>query len=271
MRFRTLIGVTQAILVVGFGFVFTHRTEHVENSPIVLGHGGMGIRSTYPLNSIESVNEALSNPIQGIELDVRMTADGVLMAFHDQDLSENTNCVGQISDLESEYVSNCISKTWLRSAHVASLQEIFSQIRSSDLHVSLDIKLEYGTDIEVRAMSEALKALTEQFREVNFFIESSNVGFLQALQNTSIKADLFLSSQLPEMAIDTAIEHQFSGIVVEMNSITESQISKAQEENLYVMIWGCGSVFDNRKALSMHPDLIQTDDIWSMMRILKTD
>lgn len=228
----------------------------------------MGVRSTYPLNTAESIEEALSSHIQGIEVDVRMTADGVLVAFHDEALKEGDACNGNVSELNAENVLACSTSTWLRSAPILTVEELLSNPKLKSLVVSLDAKLAYGTTKEVAAFADALKSLTAQFPDINFLIESNNIGFLQALQSRSVAADLFLNSSDAHQAVYTALENNLSGIVIEMNAISKEEIAYAQQQNLSVMIWGSGSVFSNRKAVQMQPDMIQTDDISSMMRIL---
>ncbi|MFM1874458.1 MAG: hypothetical protein RL266_195 [Bacteroidota bacterium] len=257
-----------AIGLVGAIVLYLHRNEHVEVQPIILGHGGMGVRSTYPLNSSESVDKALSYSIQGIELDVRMTADGVLVAFHDSTLDRATDCSGGISALNALEVLNCRTGTWLKSSPIMSVEELLSDSELNALIVSLDIKLSNNSIPKVGQMAEALKSLTTKFPNINFLIESKNIELLHTLQDKSVGADLLLGSVDAQQAIDSALINNLSGIAIRMNAISEEEISRAQEQNLYVMLWGCGSVFSNRKAIQMHPDMIQTDDISSMMRIL---
>ena len=66
------------------------------NKITVLGHGGMGIGETYPMNSFESILNCLNLGADGTEIDVQMTKDGVLVAFHDESLEHSTNISGRI-------------------------------------------------------------------------------------------------------------------------------------------------------------------------------
>ena len=63
----------------------------------VLGHAGMGISSLYPINSAESLLACLHSGADGTELDVQLTMDNVLVAFHDASLSDKTNLSGIIT------------------------------------------------------------------------------------------------------------------------------------------------------------------------------
>ena len=55
----------------------------------VLGHRGWP-HPTHPENSLAAVDAALSTGADGVEVDVRMTADGVAVCCHDDDLTRVT-------------------------------------------------------------------------------------------------------------------------------------------------------------------------------------
>ena len=65
-----------------------------------LGHRGTGVnRMGHPLpeNSLASFAAAIVDGADGIELDVEMTADGVLVVMHDDTLDRTTTCGGCVS------------------------------------------------------------------------------------------------------------------------------------------------------------------------------
>ncbi len=55
------------------------------NFYMVCGHRGMWYR--YPENSAQALNQTISMGIDCIENDIRVTSDGVLVVFHDKQLS----------------------------------------------------------------------------------------------------------------------------------------------------------------------------------------
>ena len=62
----------------------------------ILGHGGSGYADLYPIDTKESVFNCLNLGADGSEMDVQLTKDNVLVLFHDEDLSLNTNMTGLI-------------------------------------------------------------------------------------------------------------------------------------------------------------------------------
>jgi glycerophosphoryl diester phosphodiesterase len=82
------------------------KSEQVKNI-LVFGHAGMGLsmdNSIYHDNSKEAVLLALNLPTSnGVEVDVRLSADGTLWLYHDELLEAETNgkgCVSELGDSE---------------------------------------------------------------------------------------------------------------------------------------------------------------------------
>ena len=71
----------------------------------VLGHAGMGISSLYPINSGESLISCLSSGANGTEIDIQLTSDNILVAFHDNALEGKTNLSGRIREHSWDEIS----------------------------------------------------------------------------------------------------------------------------------------------------------------------
>lgn len=258
-----------AALLVG-GYFYTFRPAEVENKPLILGHGGMGTRSSIPLNSVASISKALSYKIDGTELDVKMTSDNVLMAFHDKDLMNNTNCGGTIASKSSIVLNNCQQHTWFNTEPIARLDTILSRKWGPSTVFSLDLKPDAGTSEEYRlAYIAKVVALIQQHSDFQFLIESQEIELLKQLQATGVKAEFYFYSNNIKQDIDLAVKNNLDGLSVNMELMNDQSSKEIRAANLKLMVWGCGSVFSNRKAIELEPDIIQTDDIASMMKILK--
>lgn len=260
-RFLIVFFAFGILLVLGFAYVF--RAADVNTAPIILGHGGSGSQSTLPLNSLVSVENALSNDIGGVEIDVRLSSDNELIAIHDEELSRNTTCSGKVEFTSSSELTNCKHKTWLRKASVQTAREILNSVNPKRKTISLDVK----PNQNIATLTSKLIELVQQYNKTSFIIESRDKKLLSELRRKETKALLFLNiSTLPE--INSATELQLDGVVVNLKHANEELIKRTSEANLQLMLWNTGSVFSNRKAIELQPDYIQTDAIWSMKQIL---
>ena len=96
------------------------------NEISAFGHGGMGTRSTYPINTYESLMKCLNFGSDGTELDIQMTKDSVLIAFHDIDLSESTNISGLVNSLNWSEIKNAHYTDPLYTSYsIISLDQFF--------------------------------------------------------------------------------------------------------------------------------------------------
>jgi glycerophosphoryl diester phosphodiesterase len=68
-----------------------------QNRPVVVAHRGASAQ--YPENTLESFQGAIDAGADAVELDVRMTADGVPVILHDLDVSNTTDGTGFVHEL----------------------------------------------------------------------------------------------------------------------------------------------------------------------------
>lgn len=255
-------------MVLGFlGFAvntFLNRSIELENTPKILGHGGMGVRSTLPLNSLESVTQAFTHSIDGVEVDIQLTADNQLIAFHDSKLEDNTNCAGFISERTYNQIADCENKTWLRKRRIALLNSILNHVPTGST-VSLDLKPSENQ----KALLEQLSNTIAKYDSINFLLESRNTSLLTKCQKALKTAQTFLICDGNDEAIECAVKNSFDGVSIDLKSMKSSISEKVKTNRLKLMIWGCGSPISNREAALLNPDLIQTDDIHSAVKILK--
>jgi glycerophosphoryl diester phosphodiesterase len=259
----TLVGV-----ILTSGYFYVHRPVEIVNPPVILGHGGMGMRSTLPLNSKASIERALAFPIAGTELDVKMTADGVLVAFHDDDLVRNTNCTGSIADHSFAELSACTNSTWLKDEPIASLHSVLDLGWPEETIFSLDLKPDRSVRPEIDKYLNAVVETVRTYPRYKFLIESGDIQVLVSAKRKDSSIKTFLYTVNVKENLSDLVEYKIDGVSIDINHVSQEEIETLRANNLSVMIWGSGSVFSNRKALKLQPDYIQTDDVKSMARLL---
>ena len=68
-----------------------------------------GLSNRYPENTLPSFEAAAKVPVYGgMETDVQMTSDGVLVLMHDNTLDRTTNATGKVSDYTYEELQKII-------------------------------------------------------------------------------------------------------------------------------------------------------------------
>jgi glycerophosphoryl diester phosphodiesterase len=240
----------------------------------VLGHGGMGIASTYPMNSFESIANCINLGTDGSEIDVQMTSDGVLVAFHDYDLSTKTNLKGVVNSLTWDQIKNGrYNETPYASYAVISLEQLFANIPNvSEYRFTFDCKLytESGEDgVYFNQFAEAIIATAEKYGlERRICVESNDKEFLKVLQAKRNRYRLFIYPESFEEGLNIAKEYGFYGITISNNMISAAQIEEAHSSGIRIAIWDAHSEQQNYEAVEKNPDFIQTDDVRYLVGLL---
>jgi len=239
----------------------------------VLGHGGMGIHSLLPMNSVASVENCLDQDVAGTELDVQMTKDGVLVAFHDGDLSESTNSDGMIHNLNWSEVEGAVySDLLLFSAHeVVSIENLLTEVGCLENKVlSFDCKL--YTDVEdmdtyYEDFSNAILYLQEQY-QLNLYIESQSPEFLGLMKQKDPMAKLFYYPESFDEALEVVIDLELFGISISTEDINASQVEQAHDNGVWIALWNVNTRARNIEAIEKNPDIIQGDKLNHLLSLL---
>jgi len=248
---------------------YVHRTVKLEKQPIILGHGGMGVRSSYTLDSKRSIEIALSFPIEGTEIDVRMTSDNVLIAYHDEELPVHTGCPGKVWEKTYPEIYECSHGVFHKAEPVDALDTLLSHSWKNGTIFSLDLKPEADIDsVRMVEFQSNINKVVNQFPQYRFLIESQDLNLLASLKEMDVKCELFYYAHNGADGIESVTKHRLDGISINGANMTKQQISDAKTANITVMLWGTGSVFSNREFLGWGADIIQTDGIKSMTTIL---
>ena len=260
------------LLIVCFFLLSCAKEEYVidnlnENKIKIIGHAGMGIASSYPMNSYESITKCLMLGADGVEMDVQMTKDSVLILFHDKELSHLNS---KINDLLWSKIKNInLSAVPYLNYSIISLDELFSNINNlHNYYYTLDCKYieEKYEDTYVRVLIQII----EKYKlKENIYIESSNEQFLKKIQQENPDYKLFIYPNSFEHGLEVAIDLNLYGITISTAVVTKEQIQLAHRHGIRIAVWNVHSQSENVKAIKKNPDIIQTDNLSHLLKILK--
>lgn len=240
---------------------------------VALGHGGMGILSTYPLDSPASLLMCLNSDGDGTELDVQLTRDSVLVAYHSPDLSEGTTMSGRVWDHTwAELQEARFTGVPYTDHHLLSLEHFFAQVDVRGRAVSLDIKLNAsGTPDAIYYgvyVNTLLHLLDRGLFGDRLYIESQSPEFLAMLQARRPGLKLFIYPPDFGTGIATARSLGLFGISIDMNKVSAEQVSIAHAEGYWIAVWNAISKADNEHAIRLNPEIIQTDRLDHLVGLL---
>lgn len=237
---------------------------HVQNLNhniiMILGHTGMGEFYKSPNNTWESIEPALGIGADGVEIDIQMTKDSVLILFHDETLDGRTKCGGYTSPYDYDWseIKDCNYNTLIEVIPIYTLDELFGKIPDlSHYYFSLDIKLNkshYYDEIYRTKFLRAIQLVCDKHEiTANVFLEG-DLGLQLKAREIGLKTKGILIGG----SVDLAVEHDIFGIGCTVDSEKE-EIDYAHQQGKYVMMWGAKTDAANKVAIKLNPDFLQTD------------
>jgi glycerophosphoryl diester phosphodiesterase len=130
----------------------------------VIGHRGTPIHPTHPENTLAAVRTALQAGVDGVEVDVRASEDGVLVLSHDGDLGRVLGTgAGTGPVIAGTPLAELRSVDLPGGTGVPTLTEVLDLAAVTGAHVVTEVKPEAGGP-EARRTARLLVALLERRR-----------------------------------------------------------------------------------------------------------
>ena len=244
------------------------------NTIAIYGHGGMGICSLLPINTYPSLEKSLDKGADGTEIDVQVTSDGVLVAYHGLDLKDMTDCTGIIANSTWKEISTCsYTSALIKKYKLFSLKEIFDRLKRNEGHIfTFDCKLVssgQGQGYQLLFADALINLIHEYELADNVFIESQSEDFLALLRNKDENLKLFIYPPSFEEGLKVAETLKLYGITIDVEKISRDNVDAAHNKGFRVTLWNANTRRKNIDAIKKSPDFIQTDNLQYLLKVLK--
>jgi glycerophosphoryl diester phosphodiesterase len=205
-------------------------------------------------NTIEAFVEARRLGADGVELDVRRTADGALAVHHDE-LIEGVGPIDQLSVGELP-------------AHVALLSQALEAC--ADLLVNVEIKVSPGEDLD-RLAAEVLAQLADARSPEAMGIFAFDLDVLDAARRLEEDVPLgWLLGPLvrPIDALEIVIEHHLDAVHPFVLGIDAELVTQAHRAGISVVAWTVNARHDLEAMCELGVDGVITDEVELALEVL---
>lgn len=190
----------------------------------IVGHRGAAGLS--PENTLESISRAMELGVDWLEVDFHLTADGKLVAHHDNNLVRMTSSKGQISDLT---LSQIQGEYLARGLHIPSLDEVLAMTGAYPVYIELKSD---------GSSQELLAALRRHPSVKTLIVTSFNLRELLRLQRLAPAIRLHAASHYrPFHALRFAERHQLHGVTLHHRALTPLAYKLALERGKNLMVY----------------------------------
>jgi len=211
-----------------------------------------------PENTMAAVQLALEQPIvKGIEIDVRLSKDGIPVVIHDGKLGRTCNGKGLVSDYTFRELAQLDAGSWFSpqfaGEKIPSLEEVLLAIRGKKL---LNIEIKTSWDFCPEIEKKVVEMVKKFDMEDQVYITSFNHEVIRKITelDSTVRTGLIiwgkpvlLEEQLEETgATILSINHEF---------LTPGFVSEVIERGITVIAWTVDDPVMIEKVSGFHPEI----------------
>lgn len=234
------------------------RFEFLQHpGPIAFAHRGGA--SDAPENTLPAFQMAIDLGYRYLETDVQLTADGVLVAFHDDDLLRTTGREGKISELSWSRVQEALIDG---REPIPLLEDLLGTF--PDARINIDCK----TDRAVDALVDTIRRTNSLSRVCIGAFSAKRLRRIRSMLGADICTSLgpsevaqwLLGSRLPGSLLMprvpcAQVPTAQSGLAI----ITQRTVDAAHEAGMDVHVWTIDDPAEMHRLLDLGVDGIMTD------------
>ena len=253
----------------------------------VIGHAGSGffsIDNYLPANSETSIRQAVDIlGVDGVEVDVQLSADSVLILYHDHYLEQQTDCSGCVYDHSSEDLASCRFRSnfavniglddrlWTLEALLADFAaRPQAPLVNLDPNTPSDCASDFSPEEYFRTLARRISTLVRRYDAEDWvYVELSELEELDFIQQIHPELQLVWLGPVDQQRLEIANARQFWGVITENEWIDKTLVEEAHRRGLGVMVYNVKIRQGMVEAVEKGVDMIETDNIPLLWEVLE--
>lgn len=230
----------------------------------VIAHRGAS--AIAPENTLVAFERAVADGADGIELDARLTADGVVVIMHDDDVATTTTGTGRISEMTFDEVRALDAAGrrggWPGALRVPTLDEAIAAVAGRvPLTIELKGALHGGSFISAAPVARAIAPVVSSLERVvvSSFEPQATAAMREIAPGVRTAITSFHGVD-PSWALALAIEVGHAECHVPRADVSEDFVERAHAAGIEVLCWTVDEPADVAEMVRMGVDGIFTDD-----------
>lgn len=216
--------------------------------------GHRGARGHSAENTLNSFQKAIDMNVDGIELDVHLSADGELMVIHDETIDRTTNGKGLVNSFTKAELQNFNIEG---DKKIPTLTEVFDLVNRK-CFINIELK-SFETAEKVALLIETY-IQDKNWEYSDFIVSSFNWNALQDLNIRNPKIPIGVLTEIDlEEALAFAKFIQAKSINPDFQLLNLENTKKLQENGFEVFPWTVNEIEDIKRIKSFNVNGIITD------------
>ncbi|MFD2720317.1 glycerophosphodiester phosphodiesterase [Hymenobacter monticola] len=251
---------------------------------VVLGHAGSGFYTPIspfnfrPPSSWRGIRRALLRGADGVEVDLQLSRDSVVMLYHDQKMEDGSTGTGCISQRTAAEITQARYRggfpyDLIQKERPITFDTLLARLnrRPSFPSIHLDLHeddrcLPAGhqqdrTPLLVRQIARSLARYHVPPAKVLFITQEGPTIRLARAAMPGVRVGLEIASDEFAAGLQLARAEKVPTVVLDADRVTPEQSAQAHAAGFTVVVFGGRSPKDLRRVLATQPDEIEVDNV----------
>ena len=257
---------------------------------VVLGHAGSGFYTPIspfnfrPPSSWRGIRRALLRGADGVEIDLQMSRDSVVMLYHDQRLQDGSTGTGCVSERTAAEITRLRYKggfpyDLIQQERPITFDTLLARLNRwpsfpfihLDLHED-DQCLPPGRQHEqvpllVRQIARTLARNHIPLDKILFITQEGPTVRLARAAMPGVRVGLEIASDEFAFGLKVAKTEKVLTVVLDADRVTPEQSAQAHAAGLKVVVFGGRSPKDLHRVLKTQPDEIEVDNVKRLLQM----
>ncbi|WP_147294836.1 glycerophosphodiester phosphodiesterase [Oceanobacillus chungangensis] len=231
--FILFIGITNLLIY----YVYSEREVEpmVADFPKIIAHRGAMDR--FNESTISAYKIAAEDGVDALEIDLRMTEDGTLIAMHDKTIDRTTNSTGEVSNYKLNEIKGILTIDVFSNQveEIPTLKEILDTFRDSE-HYYIETRLVH----DELAMEETLVQMLNEYDLIEkdlVTIQSFSQKSLEKIEELVPGVQLTLLFGKEKFNLKQAIREDYPFIGMEASDVTTKNVNALHRQGKEVHVF----------------------------------
>ncbi|MGI6200505.1 MAG: glycerophosphodiester phosphodiesterase [Christensenellales bacterium] len=228
-----------------------------------------GFSGQYPENTMIAFEQALAAQADGVETDVHLTRDGVIVICHDEDIRRTSNGIGAIAGQTYEELLRWDFGAWKGQSgqRIPTLDALLGLIKDSGKLVNLELKNNLFRYEGMEQMILDKLARLDMLEQVIFSsFNHASMGLVAQLCPEAETALLYGNRVADPVAL--ARQYGVKGLHPAFETIDQAMVDRCHEAGLAVRPWTVNPPEIMQEMLALGVDAIITNEPAALHRLM---
>lgn len=244
--------------------------------PLIIAHRGASAFA--PENTLAAFKRAIADGAEGVEFDVRLSADGAAVVFHDADLRRTAGRAEKVSDLTLDELRAIDAGSWFNRAFPDRADKSFAGEKIPSLREALDLLNDFRglVYIELKCREREVETLAAAVcREIkqspllpNIIVKSFRLGAIPEIRRlcpgaktAALFAPKIMAIFRKEKHLLKMAEHlRADQLSLHHTLASRKFMKKAEKKEMPVAVWTVNNPRFVRRAVAFGISAVITND-----------